>query len=236
MENIYYAAIDASADLASVFGPYETYEGSPASKGKLQMDLWNVVDKTTLDWEPVREKVRKFGLRNSTVTALMPTASTAQILGFNEAMEPFTSNIYTRSTLAGTFYVINKYLVQDLIRRNLWTEELRDEIIFREGSIQDLDLPADLKLLYRTVWEIPADVLIELAAGRGPYVDQSQSMNLWLKNASHEEVDSLLFYGWRLGLKTGIYYLRTTAAVEARKTVESNVCRRDDPTCTSCHS
>lgn len=247
LENIYYAAVDTSADLAAQDGPYSTYEGSPAWQGKLQMDLWNFTE-SELDWTLVREKVKKYGLRNSTLLALMPTASTSQILGNAESFDPLTSNIFLRDTLAGTFYVINKYLVQDLISRGLWNEEIRDKIIYYEGSIQQIEeIPGDLKRLYRTAFELPMDIIVEMAADRGVYIDQSQSMNLYSNQPSFEELDRILFKGWEAGLKTGCYYFRTTAAVEARKTVvleekgksrgtEELICRRDDPTCTSCHS
>jgi ribonucleoside-diphosphate reductase alpha chain len=221
-EHIYYAAVDASADLAAEEGPYSTYEGSPMSKGQFQYDLWGKVPMTlqdgTLDWAALKVKVAKQGVRNSLLLAPMPTASTSQILGFNETIEPFTSNIYTRRTLAGEFIVINKYLLRDLDRLGLWNEMMKQQIIARNGSVQGIDqIPEHLQQLYKTAWEIKQKTLIDMAAARGAFICQSQSLNLFVADPNYAKLTSMHFYAWKQGLKTGIYYLRTRAPVMAQK-------------------
>ena len=218
--HMYYAAVSTSCDLASVEGPYETFAGSPASQGLLQFDLWKVdpVVDEGLDWLGLKERVQRVGLRNSLLVAPMPTASTSQILGFNECFEPFTTNIYTRRTLAGEFIQVNKYLVADLLAQGRWSSELKDKIIARAGSVQGLsEVPADLQLLYKTVWELKQKTLIDLAADRGAYICQSQSLNLFVADPDYSKLTSMHFYAWQRGLKTGIYYLRTKAPVAAQQ-------------------
>lgn len=215
-ENIYYAACKTSCELAEKYGPYSTFQGSPASKGLLQYDLWGV-DQNSLtlkdDWMALKEKIAKHGLRNSLLLAPMPTASTAQILGNNESIEPYTSNIYCRRVLSGEFQVVNHHLIRDLVERDLWSEEMKMEIIRDYGSIQDIEeIPQDLKDLYRTVWEISQKVVIDMAADRGVFIDQSQSMNIHIAKPSRSSISSMHFYGWKAGLKTGSYYLRTKPA------------------------
>jgi ribonucleoside-diphosphate reductase alpha chain len=218
-EHIYYAAVDQSADLAATLGAYETFIGSPASQGRLQPDLWGVepLTKETLDWTALRLKVKQ-GLRNSLLVAPMPTASTSQILGYNECIEPFTSNLYTRRTLAGEFIIVNKYLLRDLMSYGIWTEELKQKIIAQNGSVQGLDeIPLTLQNLYKTSWEIKQRTLIDMAAARGAFICQSQSLNLFVSDPNNAKLTSMHFYAWRRGLKTGIYYLRTRAPVMAQK-------------------
>jgi ribonucleoside-diphosphate reductase alpha chain len=222
-EHIYYAAIQASANLAAEEGTYETYAGSPASQGLLQPDLWGLApaDYATaseLDWPALRATVATHGLRNSLLMAPMPTASTSQILGYNECIEPFTTNIYARRTLAGEFTVVNRHLVADLQAAGLWTPELKERIIAANGSIQNLaEVPAPLKARYKTVWEIKQKTLIDMAADRGAFICQSQSLNLFVQDPTIAKLSSMHFYAWRRGLKTGIYYLRTKSAVQAIK-------------------
>ena len=227
-EHIYYAAANTSADLAITEGHYETFAGSPASKGILQPDLWSLSEaayKTaaTLDWVSLRAKIQATGIRNSLLLAPMPTASTSQILGYNEAIEPFTTNIYARRTLAGEFTVINRHLVADLMALNLWSTDLKDRIIAANGSIQAItEIPAEIKQRYKTVWEIKQKTLIDMAASRGAFICQSQSLNLFVAEPTIAKLSSMHFYSWRKGLKTGIYYLRTKSAVQAIKfTVEA---------------
>jgi len=220
-EHMYYAAVDESAELASTQGSYETFQGSPASEGKLQPDLWNVVPLTetdkTLDWSTLRSKAAT-GLRNSLLLAPMPTASTSQILGYNECFEPFTTNIYTRRTLAGEFVVINRHLMKELIGLDMWNDDMKQQIIVNNGSIQTLEMiPADVRARYKTTWEIPQKVLIDMAATRGAFICQSQSLNLFVADPTYAKLTSMHFYGWRKGLKTGCYYLRTKAPVTAQK-------------------
>ncbi|EPY27802.1 ribonucleoside-diphosphate reductase subunit M1 [Strigomonas culicis] len=218
-ETIYYGAVESSVDLAAVEGPYETFQGSPASKGLLQFDLWKETPKSgRWDWAALKKRVVEVGMRNSLLLAPMPTASTSQILGNNECFEPFTSNIYVRRVLSGEFPVVNKYLVMDLIQRGLWSDKIRNEIITFNGSVQNvMDIPADLRELYRTVWEISQRTLIDMAAARGKYIDQSQSMNLFLESPSSGQITSMHFHCWKSGLKTGMYYLRTRPAADAIK-------------------
>lgn len=222
-EHIYYAAIQASSALAAIEGPYETYAGSPASEGLLQPDMWGLppadfATKEELDWPALYRHVGAHGLRNSLLMAPMPTASTSQILGFNECIEPFTTNIYARRTLAGEFTVVNRYLVADLQAAGLWSPELKERIIAANGSIQGLpEVPADLKARYKTVWEIKQKTLIDMAADRGAFICQSQSLNLFVQDPTIAKLSSMHFYAWKRGLKTGIYYLRTKSAVQAIK-------------------
>jgi ribonucleoside-diphosphate reductase alpha chain len=231
-ENIYYASalesmIGASSDIWRNQGldtalAYPSFDGSPMSQGKMQFDLWNEVPSTTyLDWEKLR-KLCRLGMRNSLLVAPMPTASTSQILGNNECFEPFTSNLYTRRVLAGDFVVVNKYLVEDLVRLGLWTSETRTSIIANSGSIQGMsELPSELRELYKTAWEIPQKTLINMARDRAPFICQSQSLNLFLSEPSYAKMSSMHFYAWKTGLKTGCYYLRTRAVSSAQKfTVE----------------
>eukprot|EP00931_Biecheleriopsis_adriatica_P100755 TRINITY_DN759_c0_g1_i8.p1 TRINITY_DN759_c0_g1~~TRINITY_DN759_c0_g1_i8.p1 ORF type:complete len:806 (+),score=226.88 TRINITY_DN759_c0_g1_i8:62-2479(+) len=217
-ETIYFAACEASCELAALEGPYETYEGSPASQGKLQFDLWGRKPKSgRWDWDSLRAKIAKHGLRNSLLVAPMPTASTAQILGNNESFEPYTQNLYVRRVLSGEFVQVNRHLLKDLIARGFWTEDLRIQLIAHNGSVQQLDLPADLKELYKTVWEIKQRIVLDMAADRGAYIDQSQSLNIHMVDATTAKLSSMHFHGWQLGLKTGMYYLRTKAAADAIK-------------------
>ena len=224
-ETIYFSAVTASADLAEKEGAYQTFEGSPMSQGIFQFDMWGVKPSSgRWDWTALKERVVKTGVRNSLLVAPMPTASTSQILGNNECFEPITSNIYVRRVLSGEFAIVNKYLVRDLIEKNLWDEEMRNEVIASNGSIQNIErIPEDIKLLYKTVWEISQKAVIEHAAGRGPYIDQGQSMNIHMQEPNFGKLSSMHFYAWKIGLKTGMYYLRTRAAVNAVQfTVKNN--------------
>jgi len=227
-ETIYFAACEASCELAASQGPYETYAGSPASKGQLQFDLWGVKPQSgRWDWAGLKEKIAKHGMRNSLLVAPMPTASTAQILGNNESFEPYTQNLYVRRTLSGEFVQVNRHLLRDLIDRGLWTEDMRMQLIAHNGSVQHLDLPSDLKSLYKTVWEIKQRTILDMAADRGIYIDQSQSLNIHMVDATTAKLSSMHFHGWQLGLKTGMYYLRTKAAADAIKfTVDVDKVRR----------
>merc|ERR1712241_384269 len=227
-ETIYFAACEASCELAARDGPYESYAGSPASKGLLQFDLWNRKPKSgRWDWTGLKEKIAKHGLRNSLMVAPMPTASTAQILGNNESFEPYTQNLYVRRTLSGEFVQVNRHLLRDLVQRGLWTDDLRVQLIAHNGSVQLLDLPSDLKELYKTVWEIKQRIVLDMAAERGKYIDQSQSLNIHMVDATTAKLSSMHFHGWQLGLKTGMYYLRTKAAADAIKfTVDVEKLRR----------
>jgi ribonucleoside-diphosphate reductase alpha subunit len=221
-ETIYFAACEASCELALRDGSYETFAGSPASKGKLQFDLWGRTPKSgRWNWTELKEKIAKHGMRNSLLVAPMPTASTAQILGNNESFEPYTQNLYVRRVLSGEFVSVNKHLLRDLIERKLWTEDMRMQLIAHNGSVQHIDVPSDIKELYKTVWEIKQRIVLDMAADRGAYIDQSQSLNIHMIDATTAKLSSMHFYGWQLGLKTGMYYLRTKAAVDAIKfTVE----------------
>lgn len=216
-ETIYYAACETSMELAKEFGPYETFEGSPASQGILQFDMWDVVPSSGLwNWAELKEDIKKYGMRNSLLVAPMPTASTAQILGNNESFEPYTQNIYTRRVLSGEFVQINKHLVNDLMEAGLWNVDLKNLLIAHKGSVQRIDIiPQEMKDLYKTVWEIKQKVVLDMAAGRGPYIDQSQSLNIHMTDCTNAKLSSMHFYGWKLGLKTGQYYLRTKAAADA---------------------
>merc|ERR1712190_613314 len=213
-ETIYYAACDASCELAERDGTYETYAGSPASNGKLQFDLWATTPKSgRWDWTALKAKIAKHGLRNSLLVAPMPTASTAQILGNNESFEPYTQNLYVRRVLSGEFVQVNRHLLRDLIERKLWSEDMQMQLIAHNGSVQNINLPQDLKNLYKTVWEIKQRTILDMAADRGIYIDQSQSLNIHMVDATTAKLSSMHFHGWQLGLKTGMYYLRTKAAV-----------------------
>jgi ribonucleoside-diphosphate reductase alpha chain len=223
-ETIYFAAMTASKDLAIKDGPYETFKGSPLSKGQFQFDLWKVKpDSGRWDWENLRLDVMNHGVRNSLLVAPMPTASTSQILGNNECFEPYTSNIYTRRVLSGEFVIVNKHLLRDLNNLGLWDTAMKDKIITANGSIQDIaEIPADIKELYKTVWEIKMRTIIDMAADRGAYICQSQSLNLFINSPNASKLTSMHFYAWKKGLKTGMYYLRTQAASQAVKfTVEN---------------
>jgi len=224
-ETIYFAAMTASKDLAIKEGPYETFAGSPVSKGIFQFDMWGVTPNSgRWNWTELKKEVKKHGVRNSLLLAPMPTASTSQILGNNECFEPFTSNIYTRRTLSGEFIVVNKYLLNDLIRLGLWNDGMKNKLIEANGSIQQIaEIPQELKTLYKTVWEISQRTVIDMAADRGAYICQSQSMNIHIQDPNFGKLTSMHFYAWKKGLKTGMYYLRTKAAADAIKfTVQKN--------------
>jgi ribonucleoside-diphosphate reductase alpha chain len=220
-ETIYFAALSSSKDLAKEQGPYSTFEGSPLSKGKFQYELWGKTDKNTSgrwDWKKLRKEILEHGVRNSLLVAPMPTASTAQILGNNEAFEPFTSNLYSRRTLGGEFIVINKHLVNALLEKGLWSDEIRKKLIMENGSVQNIpEIPVDIKEVYKTVWEMSQKRLLTMAANRSVYIDQSQSLNLFIDNVNKTKLLAAHIYGWKLGLKTGMYYLRTRAAVDPLK-------------------
>ncbi len=231
-ETIYFAAMTASKDLAIQEGPYETFKGSPLSKGQFQFDLWGVKPESgRWDWENLRLDVMNHGVRNSLLVAPMPTASTSQILGNNECFEPYTSNIYTRRVLSGEFIIVNKYLLHDLVELGLWNNDMKNKIITANGSIQDIaEIPADIKELYKTVWEIKMRTIIDMAADRGAYICQSQSLNLFVSSPNAAKLTSMHFYAWKKGLKTGMYYLRTQAASQAVKfTVENQGGKNMDP-------
>ncbi len=218
-ETIYFAAMESSMEIAQKEGPYKTYEGSPVSKGIFQFDMWGVVPSSKRwDWTKLKREVKKHGVRNSLLLAPMPTASTSQILGNNECFEPYTSNIYTRRVLSGEFIVVNKHLLKDLIKLKLWDENMKDTLMASNGSIQDIkEIPDDIKLLYRTVWEVSQKSIIDMAADRGAYICQSQSMNIHMQDANFGKLTSMHFHAWKKGLKTGLYYLRTKAAADAIK-------------------
>ena len=218
-ETIYYASMEASMEIAKKEGPYKTYEGSPVSKGIFQFDMWGVAPSSKRwDWTKLKREVKKHGVRNSLLLAPMPTASTSQILGNNECFEPYTSNIYTRRVLSGEFIVVNKHLLKDLIKLKLWDENMKDRLMAANGSIQEIkEIPDDIKLLYRTVWEVSQKSIIDMAADRGAYICQSQSMNIHMQDANFGKLTSMHFHAWKKGLKTGLYYLRTKAAADAIK-------------------
>ena len=217
-ETIYYASLTASKDLAMVDGPYETFAGSPISQGIFQQDMWKVTPSARWEWDVLREEIKKHGVRNSLMLAPMPTASTSQILGNNECFEPYTSNIYTRRVLSGEFVVVNKHLLRDLVKLGIWNDNLKNEIIAANGSVQNIAaIPANIKEIYKTVWEIKQRTIIDMAADRGAYIDQSQSLNLFIQDANFAKMSSAHFYAWKKGLKTGMYYLRTKAAADAIK-------------------
>lgn len=218
-ETIYFGALTASKDLAKEHGTYETYEGSPVSKGILQFDMWGVTpDSGRWNWEELKQEIKKYGTRNSLLLAPMPTASTSQILGNNECFEPYTSNIYTRRTLSGEFIVVNKHLMKDLIDLGLWNDAMKNRLIEANGSIQNInEIPQNIKELYKTVWEISQKAIIDMAADRGAYIDQSQSLNIHISDPNFGKLTSMHFYAWKKGLKTGMYYLRSKAATDAIK-------------------
>jgi ribonucleoside-diphosphate reductase alpha chain len=239
-------------ELAKIEGPYECFQGSPASKGILQFDLWREDVKepntillpepemySTSEWLDLKSNIIEHGLRNSLLVAPMPTASTSQILGFNECFEPITSNIYSRKTIAGNFILTNRYLTEDLIAINMWNNTIKNEIIANNGSIQAIDgIPADIKERYLTVWEIPMRQLIDMSAERGQYICQSQSLNLFMKEPTYAKLNSMHFYSWSRGLKTGIYYLRRQAAAQAQQfTIEptaiNNIANKNQPICST---
>jgi ribonucleoside-diphosphate reductase, alpha subunit len=230
-ETLYFAAMTASKDLAKEFGTYETFAGSPLSKGQFQFDLWNVSPTDRHDWEGLRAEVMSVGVRNSLLVAPMPTASTSQILGNNECFEPYTSNIYTRRVLSGEFIIVNKHLLKDLVQLGLWNNTMKNKIIANNGSIQNIDeIPADIKELYKTVWEIKQRNIIDMAADRGAYICQSQSLNLFVDSPTAAKLTSMHFYAWKKGLKTGMYYLRTQAAAQAVQfTIEKQVSNDIEP-------
>jgi ribonucleoside-diphosphate reductase alpha subunit len=235
-EHIYYAALTTSSKLADEEGPYETFAGSPASEGLLQPDLWSLLNTSyktihTLDWVALRWQIKHKGLRNSLLVAPMPTASTSQILGYNECIEPFTTNIYVRRTLAGEFTVINRYLVTDLMAIGLWSPELKERIVAANGSVKEIqEIPQEIRDRYKTVWEIKQKTLIDMAADRGQFICQSQSLNLFVADPTIAKLSSMHFYAWKRGLKTGIYYLRTKSAVQAIKfTVDASATKPEKP-------
>ena len=255
-ETIYYAAVTASKDLAIENGPYESWKGSPISEGILQFDMWKVKPTDRWEWDLLKEEVKKHGVRNSLLLAPMPTASTAQILGNNECFEPYTSNVYTRRVLSGEFIIVNKHLLRDLVKLGIWNDRLKNKLMASNGSVQNIDeIPENIKALYKTAWEISQKVLLDMAADRGAYIDQSQSLNIFMENANFAKLTSMHFYGWKAGLKTGMYYLRTKSATDAikftldkaamaepvAKTEEERMaeisCSLDDPDdCVSCGS
>ncbi|PVY40393.1 ribonucleoside-diphosphate reductase subunit alpha [Pontibacter virosus] len=231
-ETIYFAAMTASKDLAKKNGAYETFKGSPLSEGKFQFDMWGVTPNSgRWDWDELRQEVVKHGVRNSLLLAPMPTASTAQILGNNESFEPYTSNIYVRRVLSGEFMVVNKHLLKDLIGLGLWNDKMKNAIIAANGSVQDIpNIPQNIKDLYKTVWEISQRTVIDMSADRGAYICQSQSLNLHVMNVNFGKLTSMHFHAWKRGLKTGMYYLRTKAAVDAIKfTVEKQAAETLEP-------
>ncbi|MCY1223347.1 Ribonucleoside-diphosphate reductase 1 subunit alpha [compost metagenome] len=225
-ETLYFAAVTASMEMAKEEGPYSTFEGSPISQGEFQYNLWGLKDEELSgrwDWVSLRKEVMENGVRNSLLVAPMPTASTSQILGNNEAFEPYTSNIYTRRVLSGEFIVVNKHLLEDLVKLGLWNEDLKQEIMRHNGSVQNIDaIPQDLKELYKTVWEMSMKDIIDMSRQRGYFIDQSQSLNLFMQDANYAKLTSMHFYAWQSGLKTGMYYLRTKSAVDAIKFTLNN--------------
>lgn len=234
-ETIYHAGLTASCKQSEKFGPYSSYEGSPVSQGILQYDMWDVTPTDLWDWTSLKAEIAKHGVRNSLLVAPMPTASTSQILGNNECFEPYTSNIYSRRVLAGEFQVVNPWLLKDLVDMGLWSENMKNRIIADGGSIQNIpNIPEDIKALYKTVWEISQKTIIQMAADRGAFIDQSQSLNIHIKEPTMGKITSMHFAGWKLGLKTGMYYLRTMAASapiqftvdqEQLKVADTNVAR-----------
>ena len=244
-ETIYHGALEASCELAELRGPYETFQGSPASQGVLQFDLWGVnPGSDRYDWDSLKEQIKRHGLRNSLLLAPMPTASTSQILGFNECIEPITSNIYSRRTIAGEFIQANKYLMEELIGLGLWNEKIKNNIIANHGSIQQIELiPQEIKDKYKTVWELQMRGLIDMSADRGAFICQSQSLNLWLEDPNYNTLTAMHFYSWQKGLKTGIYYLRRRGkhqaqqfTIEPEKTEHSSSYSQDDEICEMCSS
>jgi len=231
-ETIYYAALTASTEIAKEKGTYQSYKGSPVSEGILQHNMWHVKDEElsgNWDWKKLKKNIAKNGVRNSLLVAPMPTASTSQILGNNEAFEPYTSNIYSRRVLSGEFIVVNKHLLEDLVNLGLWDDQMKEDIMRANGSIQDIDkIPTDLKELYKTVWEMSMKDIIDMARQRGYFIDQSQSLNLFMKDPNYGKLTSMHFYAWKSGLKTGMYYLRTKSAVNAKQYTLSNTKKEED--------
>jgi len=225
-ETLYFAAVTASMEMAKEEGPYSTFKGSPISEGEFQYNLWGLKDSDLSgrwDWESLRKEVVEHGVRNSLLVAPMPTASTSQILGNNEAFEPYTSNIYTRRVLSGEFIVVNKHLLEDLVKLGLWNDTLKQEIMRNNGSVQNIEaIPQDIKELYKTVWEMSMKDIIDMSRQRGYFIDQSQSLNLFMEGATYAKLTSMHFYAWQSGLKTGMYYLRTKSAVDAIKFTLNN--------------
>jgi ribonucleoside-diphosphate reductase alpha subunit len=215
-ECMYYNALIMSCELSKIHGPYETFNGSPTSQGILQFDMWNAKpQKYSLDlWENLKNEIKINGLRNSLLIAPMPTASTAQIMGNNESFEPYTSNIYTRAVLSGNYVLLNNHLVKELRDRNLFTKDIIEKIMLEKGSVQNLNLPKDIKDIYKTAWELPQKCLLNMAIDRGPFIDQSQSLNLFVNPPQQKVIHSIHMYGWKNGLKTGSYYIRTKSVLE----------------------
>ena len=218
-ETMYFGAVTSSMEMAKAKEPYSTFKGSPMSEGEFQYNMWGIKDDElsgNWDWAKLRKQVMKHGVRNSLLVAPMPTASTSQILGNNEAFEPYTSNIYTRRVLSGEFIVVNKHLLEDLVELNLWDNDMKEDIMRANGSIQHIEaIPAELRELYKTVWEMSMKDIIDMARHRGYFIDQSQSLNLFMKDPDYAKLTSMHFYAWKSGLKTGMYYLRTKSAVNA---------------------
>lgn len=241
-ETMYHGALESSMELAQKYGPYSTYKGCPLDQGVFQFDMWGVSPSDKYDWDKLKNDIKLHGVMNSLLIAPMPTASTSQIMGFNECFEPFTSNIYKRKTLAGEFILVNKYLIDDLKKLALWNQDMRNKIIINEGSIQNIEeIPDDIKQLYKTVWEIKQKEIIDMAADRGPYICQSQSMNLFMEAPDFRKLSSMHFYAWQKGLKTGIYYLRSKAkaktqqfTIDPRLTKLANVQQDNTNVCESC--
>jgi ribonucleoside-diphosphate reductase alpha chain len=231
-ETLYFAAVTASVEEAKKDGPYESYKGSPMSNGEFQHNMWGIKDEELSgrwDWDALRKKVKKHGVRNSLLVAPMPTASTSQILGNNECFEPYTSNIYTRRVLSGEFIVVNKHLLEDLVDQGLWNEDMKQQLMRANGSIQQIEgIPEDIKELYKTVWELSMKDIIDMARHRGYFIDQSQSLNLFMEGATMAKLTSMHFYAWKSGLKTGMYYLRTKAAVDAIKFTLDNTAAKKE--------
>ena len=232
-ETLYFAAVTASMEMAKEEGPYSTYEDSPMSQGDFQHNLWGIKDDELSgrwDWDKLRTEVQKNGVRNSLLVAPMPTASTSQILGNNECFEPYTSNIYTRRVLSGEFIVVNKHLLEDLVDLGMWNENMKQELMRANGSIQHIEtIPQDIRDLYKTVWELSMKDIIDMSRHRGYFIDQSQSLNLFMENANYSKLTSMHFYAWKSGLKTGMYYLRTKAAVDAIKFTLDNTKKKEAP-------
>jgi len=233
-ETLYYAALTASNEIAKEKGAYSTFKGSPISKGEFQHNMWGIKDEELSgrwDWDKLRKAIVKSGVRNSLLVAPMPTASTSQILGNNECFEPYTSNIYTRRVLSGEFIVVNKHLLEDLVNLGLWDENMKQALMRANGSVQHIDnIPDDIKELYKTVWELSMKDIIDMSRQRGYFIDQSQSLNLFMENANFAKLTSMHFYAWKSGLKTGMYYLRTKSAVDAIKFTLDNTKKKDVPT------
>ena len=229
-ETIYFGAMEASMELSKINGPYESFKGSPISKGIFQFDMWGVTPSSRWNWMQLKQDVKQFGARNSLLLAPMPTASTSQILGNNECFEPYTSNLYTRRTLSGDFILVNKHLMKDLMSEGLWNETMRQKLIASNGSIQNIpEIPQNLKDIYKTVWEISQKAIIDMAADRGAFICQSQSLNIHIKDPNFGKLTSMHFYAWKKGLKTGMYYLRSTAAADAIKfTLDKNAIQQPE--------